>query len=393
VPKEKVEEKIWRRIIRKSVLSEQTHKVSKGSRQDFGRSVAFILYKKDLIEGWIETLERAVNDIIDLSKMEYQRQTADESDTSPSSDQLKRYQRLQEFFKTLRTSADSLHAECTATPGTCSWGLGLRPPIEERDVSAWDFITVIEMELRFLKPLVQDSFLVSHTSQQAIWELYARYAKDDQATHNYENHVRSLLLGRTAEATERISASDTVSCYQQDPPAQRTRSIGDLIEQDPAYFTREGWKGDRGIMVYGLVNWALLLWDSIWLSQLCCSGLHVETSKVTTDRILILEECNVTLPHQHHSGLRNLGVALAEMMLARRIRLAIYGAALQYEQFRNASWEKISVSSLVQDVWTQHSSTPLAEAIRFCLESDCNIAVKPFEPGYLLRCINHIYTP
>jgi hypothetical protein len=66
------------------------------------------------------------------------------------------------------------------------------------------------------------------------------------------------------------TSTDALRLFQQDPPAQLTPSIGYLLEADQGYFNREGWKGDRGIMVHGLVHWGLLLWNSIWFSRLSC---------------------------------------------------------------------------------------------------------------------------
>jgi hypothetical protein len=110
--------------------------------------------------------------------------------------------------------------------------------------------------------------------------------------------------------------------------------------------------------------------------------------------MMILEECTTPAHRNRHcSKLRNLGIALAEIMLARPIRLLTSATVSRYEQFCDGSWNATDVSELVDDVLMAYSSEPLCEAIMFCLGSECDIALKPFEPGYLFRCIDRIYTP
>jgi hypothetical protein len=147
-------------------------------------------------------------------------------------------------------------------------------------------------------------------------------------------------------------------------------------------------------MVHGLVHWALLLWDSIWFSQLCSSGLRVETSKKTTDRVMILEGCSqASHMDHHHSRLRNLGLTLAQIVLARPIRSSTSESEKPYEEWRNGSWELTDASQLVEDILEANSSLSLCEAIKFCLESTCKVSHPTFEPGYLYRCLDRIYTP
>jgi hypothetical protein len=103
----------------------------------------------------------------------------------------------------------------------------------------------------------------------------------------------------------------------------------------------------------------------------------------TTDRIMTLEECSQpTHETHHHSRLRNLGM-MAQIMLARPIRLLTFESAVRYEELRDESWKTTHVSQLVDDTLITYSSESLYEAIKFCLESECDVELKPFEPGSL----------
>ena len=147
VPKQKTEEKIWSGIKKHSTLSEKTKRFLRGNCKYFVRSVTFALYKRELITDWIDTLERVVNNIDELSKMDYQDKTANQSDTSPNFDILEQIKRLQKFMGTLRTSADSLHAQYTTLSATSCLGLGLRPPITTREVTNWDLIDSVNIQV------------------------------------------------------------------------------------------------------------------------------------------------------------------------------------------------------------------------------------------------------
>jgi hypothetical protein len=172
-------------VKKRSRLSESKKRFLRENCNDFGRSVAFALYKRELIADWIDTLERVVNDIEELSKMDYRRKTAEQSDASPSLDKTEETKRLKDLINTLRASADSLYTECCAASNSYRWGLALRPPIEKREVANWDLIATINIELRLRAP---------DTYPRKVLELHALYSKSNQATHRYDEVIWPLIV-------------------------------------------------------------------------------------------------------------------------------------------------------------------------------------------------------
>jgi hypothetical protein len=357
---------------------------------DFLHSVGFVLFKKNVIEGWIIRLETATDCIETLSQIEFDKRTAGQFETNPTRAEIFETRELEEFMQDLSSFAQRLYNEGPTIANvsdmkTYAWGLGLRPPAI--DVEHWKYIAEVPIELRFS---------VEHAAEEdQHFHLDVPFHKDDKRTHLNEEDIKVLVSGAgTLDDTE--LCTPTARRTIQKKNARRTKPIGDLLKDAPNLFHDGAWRADRATLIQGISHWALLLWDTAWMEKLCCYGIQLEkgvTGPECVMQIFNVGECPAHSNCDHGARLRNLGLVLAQLILEKPIRRQSDAGPKTYQHWINGTWKTLYQSNIIQDVFMKTSSMPLSDAINFCLKDESAIANEPFRPGFLFKCIQHIHKP
>jgi len=239
--------------------------------------------------------------------------------------------------------------------------------------------------------------------------------------------VRNNIKGMTGPATE------GVLCVVQQDHGRRTRPLGELFAENPDLFLDVAWRPDRMSLILGVLKWTFLLWDTEWMKYLCSYGLHIEkkspsrevpsdsitaqtvvdlsqacappaaktsaeaTKTDTSTQVFVLNECPNDNCRNSSLRLRNIGLVLAEMVLAIPLRSRSESTGTvdspSYEQFVNGHWKNISPTKIKLDVRTKTKSIPFANAVDFCLTEVSKIGTAPFQAGFMFRYIEKIYKP
>jgi hypothetical protein len=263
--------------------------------------------------------------------------------------------------------------------------LGLRPPEHLKSVAVWEFLVDINLELRFRHET---------TPARDIWELKTCYMMDNKETHDFRGKIRPILpTTNRANVPGNINVTNTI-CTRQDASIERAGSIGSLLIEEPHYFTTQSWKVGVTDHVRGIVNWALLLWETKWFESLCCFGLHMESSQTTNHCMMLVGECTPGQTHEHVAQrLQNLGITIAQIVLARPLRLTNHDTGTKFEQRdESGTWKEVQPKRLASDILSESKSIVLARAIEFCL-TDSRFETNGFQKAYLMEYIKHIYDP
>jgi hypothetical protein len=349
----------------------------KGRMHDLGRSVGFALFTEDLIKGWIEELDQAVKGIKELLTAEYLSRTARHRAVTSETDQYHELIRLEQFTATLKSSVESLHRrEQTQLNQTQveDWALALQPPPGYQELANWDLIEDTKISLRCS---------LRHPSWVRKCRLDVVYTKGDTCTHSWTwDEITSHLVHCSLNPPfETCADSPRMSCFVKQPTD--TYRVANLLDQEPDLFEVHEWKRD---LVYGLVHWSLILWDTSWFERLCTFRLEID------DPVFLSGEC--TLPsHGNHgqSRLRALGITLTEIMLGIQLdRAENTGTLMQWNKEKN-KWVPTDTGRLGNDILAKTASIALATAIKFCLQDESALETTQWKPGYLYRAMDKIY--
>lgn len=366
-------------------LQERWAKWRKGGGSTITKRAMHSLFKKGLMESWLTRLEKAIEDIEKSSEMTLRARTGANWAEGSSYARNKEATRAEQFMSMLTESVESLRQECIAGPCTGDWVLGLRPPEHLRSVAVWEFLVDINLELRFRHET---------TPGRDTWELKTCYMMDNEETHDFRGKIRPMLpTTNRANVPGNVNVTNTI-CTRQDTSIERAGSIGSLLIEKPHYFTTESWRLGVTDHVRGIVNWALLLWETKWFESLCCFGLHMESDQGTDHCMMLVGECTPGQNHEHVAQrLQNLGITIAQIILARPLRLINHETGTQFEQRDEAgTWKEVQPKRLASDVLSEYKSIVLARAIEFCL-TDSRFETNGFQRGYLMEYIKHIYDP
>jgi hypothetical protein len=366
-------------------LQEKWVKRRRGRSSTITRRAMHSLFKKGLMEGWLTRLEKAIEDIEKSSEMTLRARTGANWAEGSAYARNREATKAEQFMSMLTESVESLRQECIAGPCTGDWVLGLRPPEHLRSVAVWEFLVDINLELRFRHET---------TPARDIWELKTCYMMDNEETHDFRGKIRPMLpTTNRANVPGNVNVTNTI-CTRQDTSIERAGSIGSLLIEKPHYFTTESWRLGVTDHVRGIVNWALLLWETKWFESLCCFGLHMESNQGTNHCMMLVGECTPGQNHEHVAQrLQNLGITIAQIILARPLRLTNHGTGTKFEQRDEAgTWKEVQPKRLASDILSESKSIVLARAIEFCL-TDSRFETNGFQKGYLMEYIKHIYDP
>ena len=342
------------------------------------------LFNKGLMEGWLARLEKAVADLEKSSERKLEERTGANLVKRARGEEVKD---AENFMSTLKSSAESLHRECTEEFSTGDWMLGLRSPQRHGSVAEWKYLVDIHFELRFRHgaPSVRD-----------IWELKTRCEIEDEDTHDFRGKLRPILPMTNQECAPGSRTVKDITCIRQAASIKRTGSIGNLLTKNPRYFDAESWKAGVADHVHSIVNWAILLWDTKWFESLCCFGLYMESSQTTNHCMMLVGDCRCTTDHRLRRvprRLQNLGITIAQIVLAKPLRVVDHVSGTKFqEQDEDGKWKDFRPRQLVRAIVEKSDSLGLADAIKFCL-TDSEWVRNGFREAYLMEFINSIYIP
>jgi hypothetical protein len=375
-----------RQKMRRGVFS-----IPKANVLNFCNGVRFALWKKDILEGWMKRLEDTFKVINELFDQDYHTRT--DNHHNDKFNRTEKLQMLEEFIDKLTSMAKCLYNECLFTPDTSAWALGLQAPAEGAiSISRWDKVAPLDIELCFLMSQKQDG--------DKHFRLRVCYQQDDDRTHTTEAVMEALARARAVGEDGKIDRCKHVKCEYEKLSSRRTLPMGRLLESKPHLFEDAAWLVDRGELIYGLAEWALLLWETPFFDKLCCDGLIMEAdhcSSVTAASRQTFGIFDVTAHHrrcddrQHRSRLKNLGIVWAQLITGVPIRSVTGNADHPYEQLTENGWEPMRLSNINGAIHKATGSAELQAAIDFCLLPED--AGDEFTAGHLFKYIDRIYTP
>ncbi|KAH5403635.1 hypothetical protein HBI32_164820 [Parastagonospora nodorum] len=372
------------------------------------RSIIYAIYRRNIIEDWITGMEKSVEALEKLFQSELELQTAGHLKTL-SQDNFLNLEGVKRFVKSLSRLATTLYKGTVTSVETASahdWALELAPSVALADVEEWDFAQVT-LALSFSGPRLQQ-----RKQQFKIQACYQVGENTDSVTRRQvEQIVKNNIKGVSGPPIEGLL------CVVQQDHGRRTRPLGELFVKNPHLFLDVAWRPDRVSLILGILKWALLLWDTEWMKHLCSYGLHIEKSstervatkdplpegtivdakKNASTQVFVLNQCSNDNCRNSSLRLRNIGLVLAEMVLAVPLRSMSESAgtveAPSYEQFVNGHWKNISPTKIKMDVRMKTKSIPFANAVGFCLTDVSKLGKAPFQAGFMFRYIEKIYKP
>lgn len=360
------------------------------SHEGFGDKLRHALWRKDILDGWLLRLEDTIAVAEKLLQEDYRLQTAGHRPDTITPKRANELRQINNFFGKLNVLATELHTACikTCPDGTKDWALGLRPPSLGLTVSEWQIPTPVDIDMRFT--------VKGETSGNAQFHLKACYEPDNAKSHTTQGAIQLMVaqaLGPENQASGHPSMPD---CHSQYEHTRTTISIGTMLKERPNVLGSLAWQVSRPELIYGVSEWALLLWDTPWLKDLCCYGLTVEVDECPfrcTTQTLSNKPKNGCSCRDHTSRLRNLGLVLAQLILDKPIRQAKGDNLSVFEVWTDAAWKTMYLSRLNRAILDRTNSTLVQDAIYFCLQPDSELPMGDFKMGYLYMCIDRIFRP
>jgi hypothetical protein len=120
----------------------------------------------------------------------------------------------------------------------------------------------------------------------------------------------------------------------------------------------------------------------------------MESNQGKNHCMMLVGECKPGQGHEHVAQrLQNLGITIAQIVLARLLRLTNHDMGTRFEQRdEGGTWKEVQPKRLASDILSKSQSIALTRAIDFCL-TDSHFETNGFQKGYLMEYIKHIYDP
>lgn len=374
----------------KKILIEGKHDKLRVELPHVFREIKNALWENDILEKHIAMLEKALNTDEDSFKHFYYSQTGEGSGSGPSPEKVEELNKIDSYFKTLWSLGDEVHAECTTIPNTSDWALELQNLAETEDVANWQNEPPVTIHVRNLEVfgLNGETF---HAELKYVHDLTSTHTSNDRVTKLFEQ--RLLEIRMAGLGNENRSKSPQITC-----------PMGQLIEDNPAVFRDLRWKVDLVRLIHAISNWTILLWPTKWFDSLCCFNLAFDVRPYEsgethcTKPMLRMKKNNTRCcgrweSHDAEFRLKNLGVALAQLVLGRPIRPLVRN---EYIQLVGTRWEQTSRNVIIGDIGKLTGSKPLQCAINFCLETkppQSAFLKEKIPPAYMQKCVKHVYEP
>lgn len=352
------------------------------------KSALYALYQRNVIEDWVASMEKVVDSLERLLQVELEKQTAGHFKILDQ-DTVSEVEDVKQFFGSVSAMATTVYKGTVASKATGTvhdWALGLRSPDQVHDVSNWKF-SQFDLEL---------SFSMSRSLSGQIYWMHLRHDELEHQEALGRRQVEQAILSQVDQGT--TTEIPGVRFSPKTTEARRTRDLGVLFKEKPDIFQDPAWRPDRAKLIHGLLNWIILLWDTRWFQNMCCHGLRVEVElqPELNTQTLSAKSCSVDDCGKSDIRLRNLGLVLAEIVIASPLRClseAEGDKKMQCQQFKGGAWGNADPLAIAREVRNRTKSIQFAQAISFCLTDMSRLATSEFQPGYTFRCIEKIYKP
>jgi hypothetical protein len=221
-------------------------------RKSVFKRACFAFISEESLRQEIAHLRGALQNLQDLSELRMKAVRGlnpNAADISPTDAHC--LQRLLEFSQGLHENLRKLQR--------ASWALELRPPAASQDVETLQNETILRIvftyKLGSLPKRVEFQYTLGTSIAPLTWS----------------------NLGVSGTSWRRNNPKDAhLKCADMQPHVKRTRPFRSLFREQ--FFAkkkvRKSWESDQAYLLLSLANWALLLWDSEWMTDLCCSGLR-----------------------------------------------------------------------------------------------------------------------
>jgi hypothetical protein len=375
----KMKERLRRGIFRKPTV--------KGTPSPFVATIRHALWKKEVLEGWMTRLEKAIDVLEKLFEQDFNARTAGHFSGTLTVGRVVEVKRLESFIGALTNLASDVYRKCASLDKTGAWAVELPPPKVGRTLLDWEITTPVDIELRFS--------VDQKGGRNEHFCLGICFQEDVPETHTTSAAVADVVQSKIWDKNHPKSIPSGIVCHLRDASAKQTLPLASLLMSRPLLFKDPTWRADRGELVYGILEWSLRLWDTPWFEKLCCSGISMEigaTSDGSKSQLFEAGRHDGCQNQDHVSRLQNLGLVFAQLVLGCPIRPSDTSNDLPYEKMVNGVWERTSRSRINEDI-LRTGSEPLAGAINFCLRPDPVLHHKSFKYGYLFMFMDQIYRP
>lgn len=345
------------------------------------------LWRREILEGWVTRLERSLNAMDESFQEYFHIETGRHFTSNANHKQTNELAQLKGYFIRMENLATEIYSELKSLSefGTVSWAIGLPPPTIGNTISDWKIPTPVNIETRLSMQQGQD--------RTEHYHLRTCFQVDNNETYTSNSRVKELVLKLGDECpplgTENLMLDP--DCHYRAPSSHLTLSIGSLLKDKRQVLDAIPWLVQRPQLIYGIVEWTLLLWNTPWFDQLCCYGIRLEIGECAWRCAKSsLTRCTCL---SHTTRLRNLGLVLAQLILGVPIRQAQNGNLSKFESRTNGVWETVYLSNINRMVLEKTGSLPVQSAIYFCLNPQPDLPNGDLKAGYLYMCIARIFEP
>ncbi|OAL00917.1 hypothetical protein IQ06DRAFT_247711 [Phaeosphaeriaceae sp. SRC1lsM3a] len=376
--------KAWRKV--KSKFRKTIFMVPVGFTAESCDARWYELWPKVDLDAWITRLERIVAVVDDLLEHDFDERTAGHFNTRSAQDG--ELEKLDRFSSSLYKLGSELYSRCTTEPSTYGWAIGLKPPRPNCDISRWSCAPPIDIELRFS--------VDRNSENHEHFRMHVVYEEDNSATDTLKEALDQVSKARDSSNNTHDWQGRLTRLYRHGNRIEHEFSVGDLLESNSIFSSDNAWRIDRASLIFSTSEWSLLLWNTPWLGRFCCHGvlLDLQVHDEACAHHVFESKMHVgcRLGAENHK-FRNLGIAWAQLALGLPIRPASENDLINFEIFYDEKWQSIGRAGINERIIMTTGSRPLQEAIRFCLKPDSALLNRPFQPGFLLKCISTMHEP
>ena len=163
----------------------------------------------------------------------------------------------------------------------------------------------------------------------------------------------------------------------------------------------KAWEGDRANLIFGFVNWTILLWETNWTTHPCCCGLRFEQMSLNNRQhtLTAVEKDNCHGDLGIKKKLLLLGMTLAELTVACSLQIDKTKVAsanesnIQFIMNRGKGYETISRDRVLQKIRKRSGSDKFTEAVAYCLDNESVANMENFRASFIDHYIRNIFEP
>lgn len=359
------------------------------------QKIAFALYKSGKLRQQLDDLSKAIDNLDKFSRIQFRRQQRSNSTNSPTKEELKRAKRLMEFVEGLTNFAGRVHEVqkgLDSVEKTRLWALELRLPDNKGNAFEWDKTDKIDID-----------FALHVKDQQSQWasrriRVYHYRSSDLDVAFLTKAITEGLLdatLGSKGKANQSFGVLNPST-------GQRSHSYRKLL-QDGILRDKEvykAWEGDRANLIFGFINWTILLWGTNWTTHPCCCGLRFEQISLNDRQhtlTAVKDDCHGDLGIK--KKLLLLGMTLAELTMARSLQIDKTKVAsanesnIQFIVNKGKGHKTISRDRVLQKIRKRSGSDRFTEAVAYCLDNESVANMEDFRASFIDHYIRNIFEP